>query len=474
MKMLTGVEPGVAQWWDRISLAWKFTLVSSSVLLLGILLQATWVSSKIEKSVKYDAASAATLYMEILVAPHFEGLVPGRPLARDVTRALDYSIQTSGHKVGIISAKIWSPDGLVLYASQGHLTGRWFPPGDDLREAASGKVAANFLGSGSEESRWEQAQDFPLMEVYLPVRDSSGKVIAVAEFYSRSEHLSQTITESKWEMIGVSFATSVVIIVALFWLVAQGSDIIERQKRALIERVIELSNLLRQNEELRFRVQESAQYAAEDNQRFLRSLGADLHDGPAQLIGLALLRLDSLRPARDTPGLVRGNQEDVVAIRSALQDTMKDVRSLCAGLCMAEIQTLSLDRALAYGIRDHELRTRTRVRSEFVNLPAHVPHFVKICLSRLIQEGLNNAFKHAGGLGQSVRAWVEDNLLFVEVGDEGPGFQIPADPERCPHFGLTNLRGRVENLGGSFRVDSKPGKGTRLCAALPIMEGSPS
>jgi signal transduction histidine kinase len=255
------------------------------------------------------------------------------------------------------------------------------------------------------------------------------------------------------------------IICALFWIVAQGSTTIGTQRKVLEER-------LRQNEQLRRRVEDAAQHATEDNQRFLRRLGSDLHDGPAQLIGLALLRLDALRPSKDGRGQLEGGEEDIVAIRMALADSMKDIRTLCAGLCMPEIEDLSLEKALTQGISDHERRTRTTVNFETRNLPEQVPHFVKICLSRFVQEGLNNAFKHASGEGQRVIAWVEDDKIKVEVEDKGPGFDASDSfPRPLSGLGLRGLRDRIESLGGMLRIRSMPGKGTCLSATLPINYG---
>ena len=63
--------------------------------------------------------------------------------------------------------------------------------------------------------------------------------------------------------------------------------------QALTERVAELSALLAQNRTLRRRVQKASRSASAINERYLRRIGADLHDGPAQLVALAALRMDS-------------------------------------------------------------------------------------------------------------------------------------------------------------------------------------
>ena len=86
---------------------------------------------------------------------------------------------------------------------------------------------------------------------------------------------------------------------------------------------------------------------------------------------------------------------------------------------------------------------------------------------RFVQEGLNNAFRHAGGAGQSVAVTLENRTLRVVVADAGGGFDVREGGEG---LGLAGLRERVESLGGTFAVDSSP-SGTRLTMKLRLAEG---
>jgi signal transduction histidine kinase len=80
-----------------------------------------------------------------------------------------------------------------------------------------------------------------------------------------------------------------------------------------------------------------------------------------------------------------------------------------------------------------------------------VSHAIKICVYRFIQEGLNNAFRHAGGIGQSVRCRCDSGSLLVSVRDRGAGGPHSAE-EREVGLGLTGLRERVESLGGVLDI----------------------
>src|SRR5262249_16208092 len=83
----------------------------------------------------------------------------------------------------------------------------------------------------------------------------------------------------------------VVVIGCLFGIVHNGSRTIEKQRLSLEQRVAQLSRLLAENTDLRQRVDYANQRMADANERMLRQIGADLHDGPVQLLGLALLKL---------------------------------------------------------------------------------------------------------------------------------------------------------------------------------------
>jgi signal transduction histidine kinase len=253
--------------------------------------------------------------------------------------------------------------------------------------------------------------------------------------------------------------------------VARGNDTIEAQRRALSKRVAQLSDLLTQNEQLRDRVQRASQLATEGNERFLRRLGSDLHDGPAQLISYSLLQLNTLKPIAKCELDATSFHERLHAIRSALTDAMAEVRNICAGLTLPEIETRPFADVLMFVIREHERRTRTVVTFAASDLPAEVPQFVKICLCRFIQEGLNNAFRHADGKGQRVMIKTGRNSILVEVVDQGPGIKIHDRPSDRVCLGLPGLRDRIESLGGTLQIDSQPGIGTRLIAQLPVVTG---
>jgi signal transduction histidine kinase len=235
-----------------------------------------------------------------------------------------------------------------------------------------------------------------------------------------------------------------------------------KETDSLAARIAELSGLLRQNEELRQGLESASRRATEDTELQLRRLGADLHDGPAQLLALALLKLDLL------PEGSAESPDEREMIRSVLQDAMSEIRDISAGLALPTIDRLSLAQALIVVATEHERRTSTRVSCEFPTASIDLPHTTKLCLCRFVQEGLSNAFKHAGGVGQTVSASWTDTMIEVAVGDAGPGFNSAPREAKRPALGLIGLDSRLESLGGRLTITSQVGGGTRLTAFLPV------
>ena len=203
----------------------------------------------------------------------------------------------------------------------------------------------------------------------------------------------------------------------------------------------------------------------------MRRLGADLHDGPAQLISLALLRLDAGcvlvdgREDRPDDGLTA---EERRKIHQVLVEALTEIRNMSVGLALPEIEGLTLRQTIEVAISNHEQRTGTEVASELSLPTTSVAQMVKATAYRFVQEGLNNAFNHAAGNGQFVAAIVEAGVATIEVRDDGPGFDT-AEAERSERLGIAGLRERLQSLGGNFEIFSSPVGGTRLIARFPFL-----
>ncbi|MBT3205080.1 MAG: hypothetical protein HOM14_02495 [Gammaproteobacteria bacterium] len=290
------------------------------------------------------------------------------------------------------------------------------------------------------------------MESYFPVWDRHHQqVIGVVELYKSPVALYETLREGRILVIIVSLFSGVVLYSFLYWIVKTAHQLIESQ---------------------RLRIKLASSRAVELNEQNLRRIGAELHDGPAQCIGFALLKLDSITEETENQQ-VKTNYDVIEKIQIVLNDALQEIRSFSAGLVIPELKDLSAKDAILKVIEKHEKRTTTQVRHQLNELPDELKLSIKICIYRLVQEGLNNAVRHELGIDQQVIVRHKEKQLRLEISDAGPGMN-DEDLEKLndtDHLGLRGLRERVESLGGKFKISSlSQSQGVRLLAILPLDE----
>jgi signal transduction histidine kinase len=456
--------------WRGLSLAGQFAAAGSLVLLAGMIAIGLWVTRQIEDGVTSNTASATALYIESVLAPLAQELASADVLSQGARRAADEILLRTAIGDRLAAFKIWKQDGLVVYSSEPSIIGVRFQPTDRLRAAWAGQVVGNFDDLHDEENVNERALGLPLLEIYSPIREAwSGRVIAVAEIYEIATELEEDLFRARFTSWLVVAAVTLSMFGLLFGIVLRGSRTIETQRLAQARRVDELARLAEQNDELRVRVQRASNRAAEHNERYLRRISAELHDGPAQLLALASLRLDGVVPA----GGAGDSQSDLQVVKSSLDDAMRDIRDISRGLSLPALERLELPAILQTAVDAHRKRTGSDVHLTTGTEEPMLPQSLKICVYRFVQEGLNNAFHHAGGAGQRVDSRVENGILRLRVSDSGPGFtpDETLTPSGEGGLGLTGLQERVESLGAHFAIHAAPGKGTRLEMTAEIYAG---
>jgi len=159
--------------------------------------------------------------------------------------------------------------------------------------------------------------------------------------------------------------------------------------------------------------------------------------------------------------------EDFRAILSALQSALTDLRSISLGLQLPEIDRLPISEIAGRAVRDFERKSGARVTLTTASDSAELSLPVKIALYRLIQESLANGFRHGGSSHQRVDVSNANGQLNVTVSDNGVGFD-PRSMTADGHVGLEGMQERVEILGGSFHLHSRPGHGTVITVSLPM------
>jgi signal transduction histidine kinase len=187
-----------------------------------------------------------------------------------------------------------------------------------------------------------------------------------------------------------------------------------------------------------------------------RRLERDLHDGVQnELVALMV----KLALAREEPEIPPGIAHLLADLEARAQTALDSVRDIARGICPPRLAEFGLREALcAQAMR---LAIRVTLIGTAPRSHAHGEEAVYFSCSEAIQ----NAAKHAGrGAHVTLRLAHRHGTLRVLIGDDGRGF----DPAHTREgTGLRNIRDRVEGLGGSFRVASRPRLGTALTILLP-------
>lgn len=208
------------------------------------------------------------------------------------------------------------------------------------------------------------------------------------------------------------------------------------------------------------RLQQQVEVAEDERRRWAQ----ELHDGALQSLAAVRITLAA--------ALQGGGEDRAAAIERAAEGTVEgleeqitELSRLINDLRPASLERLGLVEALEALTEESANRGAFEATVE-VDLPAALTSDEERAVYRLVQEALNNVVKHAGAEHATVRVRRDDGAVKVEVRDDGSGF----DPAVGPGRGLIGMRERVEMLGGTIEIDSRPGAGTRVASKLPLRQ----
>jgi signal transduction histidine kinase len=205
--------------------------------------------------------------------------------------------------------------------------------------------------------------------------------------------------------------------------------------------------------------------ATQENER--KSISRDLHDAVGQSMSAVQFELHDLAVAlRPYDPRLR---ERVDGVRDLVESSLAVIRNMALLLRPAMLDDLGLAAALGWLAREISRPTSLRIGVQAGDLPPDLPDEHKTCVFRIVQEALHNVQKHANANAVEITVRASDAWMSVTIQDDGRGFQHG----RAHGLGLTGMHERAESLGGSVKVTSGPGKGTRIEVALPLPQRLP-
>jgi len=450
-------------WWSRLDLTARLASAASVLVLCGLIFVGLIAASHIENAIVQRSAGATALYMDSFVEQHVQELATSTTLSAENREALEKLLAPAAIGRPIVSFRIWRGD-TVVFSNRRELIGRTFSPENARDIAWRGSLVAEFGQLNDDDDTNERALNLPLLEIYAPVHETgTGRIIAIAETYELAVALRDEVRAAQlfsWALVaGIAAA----VVYFLLSLARRGS----RERGMLQGRISELSERDAENESFRKRVNRVNNRLCDMHERHLRRFGSELHDGPMQLVSLALLKLDYLHEliSNPEPGL-KYRADEIETIREALSQSLDDIRRLMGSVGPAEMESLALADVIGMAARRHVRRTGAQLTFDTDDLPGVVTLPLKSCVYRFVDEALDISFAGADGEVQELRVARNDGMLKIEV----VGGARPPDesgPRRGGHASkIKDLRDRVEALGGLFKVVSQQGQGMLVTASF--------
>lgn len=194
-----------------------------------------------------------------------------------------------------------------------------------------------------------------------------------------------------------------------------------------------------------------------------RRLAGEIHDGISQrIVGLSFHLSAAADAVRTDPEYTA---ERITAAQALAAAALDETRLAIAGLRPPVLDDLGLAASL-----ESLARSLPDVTVEMDTHPCDLPGHVETAVYRVAQEALQNVAKHAEASAVTVRLHAHGERAVMEISDDGKGF----DPEALTHegvgpvrYGLAGIQERAELLGADLRVESQPGRGTRLRLSVP-------
>ncbi len=202
-----------------------------------------------------------------------------------------------------------------------------------------------------------------------------------------------------------------------------------------------------------------------------RRIAQELHDEMGQALSAVKINLKALgRLSED-----EAESERVGDALTLVDGIIRHVRALSLDLRPPLLDELGLVAALRGYVEGQSVRSGVEIAVETNAEAGDIPAEIAIAAFRIVQESVHNVLRHAPTARRITVAVRRDpQRLGLTVRDDGQGFDLAAALERATtgrHLGLLGMRERIEALGGSFEIETRPGRGTGVHAVIPLDDG---
>ncbi len=410
------------------------------LVLIAVSAGTVWLSERIARANALEEAErTAQRLAQFLIAPALTEAPAGAPGRFD---ELDGAAENRMSDGSVVRMVVWRATGEVLWATEPELVGRDLAPSDGVLAAIGGATVAEV---DERPETTPQGEPQTLLEVYTPLA-GPGEQLAF-EAYFAYDGIARQAARLRGQIIPMAIGALVVLQLVQVPIATSLARRVRRQeaeRTALVQRNVEAS----------------------DRER--RAIAADVHDGPVQDLAGVSYALSALRNS-----VPEERQPTVDKLVGAIRHAVQSLRRLMVDIYPPDLSGPGLGVAISDSAEP--LRAAgIEVLIDAAPLP-ETPPDVTAALYRTAKEALANVAHHA----QAKRTWItlEETALHgtpavrLEVADDGVGFPASTDKRAEGHLGLSLLRDRVVDLGGTVTLGDRLGGAALLTAVLPLHHG---
>jgi len=250
--------------------------------------------------------------------------------------------------------------------------------------------------------------------------------------------------------------------------VAQRTEMLTRAKDQLM---LEIEERKKNEQELLGYQQRLRHVSAEllqTEERERRRIAIEIHDRIGQALAVSKIQLGALQAEVDS----EDSKKKIDDIRGLLSQTIRDTRTLTFELSPPVLYELGLQAALEWLAEIVRKQNGLKVDVAGDGSDRELDAEKRVLLFRTCRELLFNVVKHAGARHARVSLRGDGAAIMVKISDDGTGFdpdlfQSGYDPFESG-FGLFSIREQLEHRGGTFEVDSGPGRGSTVTIVMPL------
>jgi len=339
-------------------------------------------------------------------------------------------------------------------------------PGEHLRIERLRREIEDFRRTlfdvlGTDNRRWPAEARELLRRRIMPKREGVMHVSEEVQALNRSAFVQQQLdiaslyraTQQRvWQTVGLALAASVAIALIATLYAGRLEQRLQKQRARDVETARDLQRL------------SSQLLTAQEEER--RSIARELHDEVGQVLTAIKVELAVAQRHVEAAGGNIGVLHDARTITDGALHTVRDLSRL---LHPSMLDDLGLPATIDWYLKGFGRRHGVRIELLQQGMDGRLASETEAGIYRIVQEALTNVAKHAQASTCRVFLQRLTNTVLVTIEDDGVGFR-PEDisvPGASRGIGLVGVRERVAQLRGELRLESGPGKGTRLTVEVP-------